>query len=340
MSGPSPSLASKVAFLSQASSYRKAVHRVESIETHMSWVFLAGDFAYKLKKPVCTAYVDFRPLSARRHFCNEELRLNRRLARAIYIGVVPLVLDSAAHLHIGGATTPVDWLIKMHRIPVWRMLDFAIAHQRASEYDAGRVAQALARFHLSLPSEPMTPLAYRDRFSRQIASHRAELCDATYELPPDRIGTLCDAQSDALNCLGVLLDARANAGDLVEGHGDLRPEHVCLLPEIAIIDCLEFSRELRVLDKADEVGYLALECERLGAPRLADALTGAYRMYCADDPPAPLVHFYQSCRATSRAMLALRHLKEEKFRFSPHWRCTASSYLDLALKHAKASHAR
>lgn len=335
-----PSLESKVAFLSQASSYPEPVHRVECIETHMSWVFLAGNFAYKLKKPVKTEFFDFRLLAARHYYCMAELRLNRRLARAIYIDLVPLVLDGANHLRVGGGISVVDWLVKMHRVPVWLMFDFAIAHRSASHADAARIAATLAQFYRTLPAEPMTASAYRSRLGQQIESNRTQLRDGAYALPPARIDTLCDAQSHALRLLGAVLDARAEGGALVEGHGDLRPEHVCLLPEIAIIDCLEFSRELRVLDKADEVGYLALECERLGAPALGHALTTAYCRYSGDQPAAPLVHFYQSCRASKRALLALRHLKEEKFRYSPHWRRTASAYLHLALEHVLACHAR
>lgn len=336
MNNTLPSLESKIAFLSQASSYPEPVHRVDRIETHMSWVFFAGNFAYKLKKPVSTDVVDFRTLAARQYYCKEELRLNRRLAREIYIDLVPLVLDSSRHLQLGGDAAAVDWLIKMRRVPVWLMLDFAIAHHSASARDADRIARALTNFYQTLPAERMAPMAYRSRFTLQIDSHRAELRDASYGFPPARIDMLCDTQSDALRSLGALLDARCEAGDLVEGHGDLRPEHVCLSREIAVIDCLEFSRELRVLDKADEVGYLALECERLGAPAISDALAGAYQQYSGDHPPGPLVHFYQSCRACKRALLAMRHLKEEKFRYSPHWRRTASAYLDLALEHAQA----
>lgn len=335
-----PSLESKIAFLSQASSYPEPVHRVECIETHMSWVFLAGNYAYKLKKPVSTDLFDFRTLRARRYYCEEELRLNRRLARAIYIGLVPLILDLSEHLHVGGEAPAIDWLIKMHRVPASLMLDFAIAHQSASAHDADRIAKVLTNFYQSLPAEPMTTLAYRSRFTQQIESNRAELRDRAYGFAPARIDALCNTQSDALGLLGHLLEARCAQGDLVEGHGDLRPEHVCLLPEIAVIDCLEFSRELRVLDKVDEVGYLALECERLGAPAISAALAGAYQTYSGDRPSLPLVHFYQSCRACKRALLALRHLKEEKFRYSPHWRRLASAYLELSLEHALASHAQ
>lgn len=333
-----PSLASKVAFLSHPGSYATPVHRVDRIETHMSWVFLAGKFAYKLKKPVNNEFVDLRSVAARQHYCMEELRLNRRLAKDIYIGVVPLVLAPSGLLQLGGDARLVDCLIKMHRIPAWLMLDVAIAHQSATVQDAQRIARGLAAFHQALPPERMAPPAYRRRFACAIAAMRVQLREAPYGLAPGRIDTLCDRQCTALGLLGPLLEARCKAGNVVEGHGDLRPEHVCLLPEVAVIDCLEFSRDLRVLDKADEAGYLALECERLGAPALAQALGQAYQACAGDYPPPPLVHFYQSCRASMRALLAARHLREEKFRYSPHWRHLASAYLDLALAHVRAAH--
>lgn len=332
-----PSLEAKVSFLSQAASYSEPLHRVESIETHMSWVFLAGNHAYKLKKPVCTEFADLRKLDMRRYFCGEELRLNRRLAKAIYLGVVPLVLDHAEHLQLGGDGAVVDWLVQMQRIPGWLMLDSAIAHRSACAEDAARIAAALTRFYRTLAPEDMTPLAYRARFHRQLEAGRTALSDPAYAMPAEHIGALFGTLTAALMRHASLLDERIRAQRLLEGHGDLRPEHVCLLPEIAIIDCLEFSRDLRVLDPADEVGYLALEFERLGAPSLAAALMQAYRGNSGDTPPPALVHFYQACRAATRSFLAARHLKEEKFRYSAHWRRTALVYLELALRHARAS---
>jgi aminoglycoside phosphotransferase family enzyme len=328
-----PSLESKVAFLARAESYPGPLHRVDAIETHMSWVFVAGAHVYKLKKPVRNASLDFRTLAARRFYCEEELRLNRRLAAAVYIALVPLTLDKMQHLHLAGPGTPVDWLVKMHRLPARRMLDFAIMHKTASERDAGRIAATLAAFHATIPPEQLSPLAYRERFREQIAANRAGLADAAYRLPPQQVDALCRAQTRVLDTGAALLGARASAGHVVEGHGDLRPEHVCLLPRIAIIDCLEFSRELRVQDTADEVGYLALECERLGAAGIGAALLRDYGRHSGDQPPLLLVHFYQSYRASRRALIALRHVQEEKFRYSPYWRKTALVYLDLAARH-------
>ncbi len=333
---PPPSLASKIAFLSLGGSYGGPVHRVFRIETHLSLVFLAGNVAYKLKKPVKTDVLDFRSLAARRHFCEEELRLNRRLAKSVYLGLVPLTLDASRHLHLGGDGPTVEWLIKMRRLPAWLMLDVAMLGRRAPVEAADRIALTLTRFYAALPAEDMAPADYRERFRLQIEADRVELGTPLYRLPADRIGSLCGAQLAALGAFGNLLDERAAAGQLVEGHGDLRPEHVCLTPQVAIIDCLEFSRALRVIDKADEVGYLALECERQGSARLGDAILASYRHYSGDRPSGALLHFYQSCRASKRAVLAARHLRERQYRLSPHWLRTAASWLVLAREHVDA----
>ena len=120
------------------------------------------------------------------------------------------------------------------------------------------------------------------------------------------------------------------AGRVVEGHGDLRPEHVWLGSPPAIIDCLEFSLALRTLDSADELGFLALECERLGAPELGAALLAQHRELSGDAPPPALVDLYQAMRACVRAGIALWHLKEARYQGSPVWRARATSYLSLA----------
>jgi aminoglycoside phosphotransferase family enzyme len=104
----------------------KLLRGVEAIETHMSWVFLTHDHAYKLKKPVCSSFLDFSTMDARRHYCEEELRLNRRLAAEVYLGIVELTLNSLGHLQLDGSGRAIDWLIKMRRLPMHRMLDYCI----------------------------------------------------------------------------------------------------------------------------------------------------------------------------------------------------------------------
>ncbi|MFL6672672.1 MAG: hypothetical protein ACJ8LG_05185 [Massilia sp.] len=328
-----PGLDAKVAFLREPASYPEPTYRVEALETHMSWVFLLDDLVYKLKKPVWYEQLDFRSVAARHHFCGEELRLNLRLAPDVYLGLVPLTLDRRRHLALAGGGAVVDWLVRMRRLPNERTLDYAIMHHALGGASLLGLAEQLAGFYLKLPAAPIGAETYRARFLRQASAARHELSMPCYELPAEQVLGLHRAQTGALQRLGAELDARVQAGRIVEGHGDLRPEHIYLGAPFAVIDCLEFSRELRIVDIADELSYLALECERLGAAEAGAFLLRAYSMLTGDEPPPQLIHFYQSCRATTRARIAARHLLDEKFRHSPHWIRRARDYLQLAADH-------
>jgi aminoglycoside phosphotransferase family enzyme len=331
-----PGLDAKVAFLRQSDSYPEPTWRVEAIETHMSWVFLTDSYVYKLKRPVRYELLDFRTLRARRFFCQEELRLNRRLAPEVYLGLVPLTTDRRGHLALGGVGDAVDWLVRMRRLPAQLTLDYLLQHGALAEVDLLRLAGRLAAFYFALPAEALSAARYRTRFLRRLMAASRELGQQAYELPQDQVQSLHDAQCAALQRLGPLLDERVAQGHIVEGHGDLRPEHIYLGNPLAIIDCLEFSHELRVADTADELAFLALECERLGSPTAGRALLQAYARFTGDTPAPQLVHFYQSCRALTRAMIAARHLLDEKFRHSPHWWRRACQYLALAHAHIGA----
>ncbi len=326
-------LDAKVAFLRQPTSFPELAYRVEAIETHMSWVFLTNDYAYKLKKPVRQEFLDFRTLEARRYYCDEEVRLNRRLAENVYLGIVALSIDALGHLQLRQDGIIIDWLIKMRRLPMQHMLDFAIANGTASAQDIRRIATRLAAFYRSCIPIKIEPAAYRAAFLRAIDSNMQQLSRPEYQLPIDRIVQLCETQRAVLDSNRDGLDDRIRTGKIVEGHGDLRPEHICVAPEVTIIDCLEFARDLRIVDPADELGFLAMECERLGAAELTTLLLSTYSDISGDHPGMALVHFYQSYRATLRARITIKHLDEEKFRYSPEWRRRANEYLQLAEEH-------
>lgn len=327
-------LEAKLAFLRQPGSYPERVYRVEAIETHLSWVFLTEGHAYKLKKPVNYGMPDFSTLEARRFFCDEEVRLNRRLAPDVYLASVPLAVDADGHLQIAGTGREVDRLVKMRRLPAQRMLDYLIRTGRAGERDLVRVAQRLAAFYRACDPAGIDPAGYRLRFERQIEQCRQGLLAPVCRLPAAAVRRLFLAQREALRRVAPRLDERAQG--IVEGHGDLRAEHVCLEDEPVVIDCLEFSRELRLTDAIDEVAFLALECERFHAPALGACLLKAYGELSGDTAGPALIHFYQSVRAGLRALLAIRHLAEEQFRYSGEWVRRTRQYLDMAARHAAA----
>lgn len=329
----------KLAFLRRPTSFPDPTRRVDTVETHMSWVFLTDDYAYKLKKPVRLAPFDARTLAARRRYCNDEVRLNRRLAPDVYLGVVALRVDAHGRLRLGGDGAVVDWLVQMRRLPARHMLDHALRAGTLHRDDLRRVAAHLAAFYLAAPRLTIDAGAYRAAFARDVDRNRRALVRPVYGLAPGPVRDLCAAQRALLAARPDWFDERVKSHRIVDGHGDLRPEHVCLAPRVAIIDCLEFARAPRIVDPADELGFLALECERLGSPAAALRLLRTYGELTGDRPRAGLVHFYQGFRAGLRARIAIRHLDEEQFRHAPEWRRRAEAYLGLAQRHQASADA-
>lgn len=323
----------KVRFLSQPNAYPEGPSEVEAVETHMSWVFLTDAHVYKLKKPVRYDYLDFSTLEARRLDCEVEVRLNRRLAEDVYLGVIPLTLDAAGCLNLGGEGEAVDWLVKMRRLPADRMLDDLIRKHRVKQAEIIQLVKRLARFYAAVAVEPITPEQYRQRLLARITENMKELSRPEFGLGKALPEELARAQLGFLQTHAEAFDRRVAQGRIIEGHGDLRPEHVCLLPEPVIIDCLEFNREFRILDPADELGYLALESERLGAPEVGKWLLAGYTEASGDAPSRALLHFYQSCRALLRAKLAVWHLRDDGRHSPSEWLATAREYLQLAQRH-------
>jgi aminoglycoside phosphotransferase family enzyme len=300
----------------------------------MSWVFLTERHAYKLKKPVRYDFLDFSTLKARRLDCNEEIRLNRRLAADVYLDVVALTIDSQGKLCLGGAGTPIDWLVKMRRLPSRRMLDQAIKAGAVEGAEIVAVARKLSRFYQNLHPVGIGVLAYRRRLEEDLRFSLKELTQPQYRLPANRVKRIANKQLDFLECHGALFDGRVRAGRIVEAHGDLRAEHVCLEPDPVVIDCLEFKRDFRLLDPADELAFLALDCERLGAAWVRPVLFDTYGEVTGDDVPGGLVAFYGSCRALLRAKIALWHLGERDVRKPTVWPRLARRYLELAEAYA------
>ncbi|HEX5079415.1 MAG TPA: hypothetical protein VFV80_09715, partial [Geminicoccaceae bacterium] len=301
-------LAAKVAFLKDPASYPEGARRVEAIETHMSWVFLTERHAYKLKKPVRAASLDYASLAARGRYCEAEIGLNRPLAGDVYLGTVRLVENAAGGLQLGGEGNLVDWLVKMRRLPAGQRLDVAIAR---GEVDRARLRRALERmtaFYVDSSRLTLEPYEYSSRIEREIDADREVLAQAAHRVSLARTERVVEAQRAFLRERHELIGERAS--HLVEGHGDLRPEHVYLLAEPVIVDRLEFSLDLRIVDPVGELAFLALESERLGDASVGAIALDVYAGGTGDRPPAPLVAFYRSRAACVRARLAIWHLDD------------------------------
>jgi aminoglycoside phosphotransferase family enzyme len=326
-------LEAKLRFLQSASAYPHARQAPECVETHMSWVFLSGDRVYKLKKPVRLPVLDFSTLDRREFFCREELRLNARLAPDVYLGLLALQTSAAGWslVHDGeqqADATTVDWLVLMRRLPVQRMLAALLAEGTVAGGDIDALNQLLGTFYRRASSVQVSPEIYVERLRHEYAVSRKLLLMARFELH----GAACalDAFAGALSANASSLRARAAGGHLVEGHGDLRPEHICLIEEPVVIDCLEFNTTLRQVDPFDEIAFLALECEIAGAPWIGAQLITGLERALGESPPTGVMTVYTAHRALLRARLSIAHLLDQVVRTPQRWPAQAQRYIDHA----------
>jgi aminoglycoside phosphotransferase family enzyme len=327
------SLAEKVALLSRAEAYQHPVAEVALRETHMSWVFLAGDRVYKLKKPVRFPYLDFSTLERREAACRAEVSLNRRLAPDVYIRVAPLTLSAGA-LSIDGPGVVADWLVVMRRLDERWDLDRVLREERLERLQLDRVAARLVRFYRRARPVYISSGAHLAEWVRSLAANRHVLSNPRFGLSQALIVRIDRVQRRFLAERRAMLAARVERRRIVDGHGDLRPEHVWLDHEVRIIDCLEFNARLRAVDPFDEVAFLDLECERLGSAWAGRRLSTRIARGLDEHLAPELYHFYRSYRATLRARLAIAHLHEARPRTPEKWPRLARTYLEIAARDA------
>jgi aminoglycoside phosphotransferase family enzyme/predicted kinase len=293
----------------RAEFYPEHPARVEFRQTHISWVFLAGGTVYKVKKPVRFSFLDASALERRRFFCNEEVRLNSVLAPDVYLGVVPIV-STAAGLRLGStardAARAVEYAVKMRRLAEDRMLDRMVADGRADAGLIAKIAGTVARFHEQCSRAHAWHYGSAAALWRAIFANLAESERfADYTATRGELSAIDGYFRQFIAANWERINQRARGGRVVEGHGDLRCEHVAVEDgRISIIDCVEFSERLRYADVASEVAFLAMDLDRLGAPELADELVIAYGSQARDDQLAEFVNFYKCHRAAIRAKVA------------------------------------
>jgi aminoglycoside phosphotransferase family enzyme/predicted kinase len=280
------------------------------LQTHISVVFLAGDEVYKLKKPVRFSFLDYSTLAQRHHYCQEEVRINHRLAPTIYLGVVP-VLRIGHDYRVREAVnmqdaTVVDYLVRMRRLPPERTLEALLAEGRVGKPGIHALATRLVHFHrtaatteAALYGAPQVVWqALADNFSETASFVGHTISEKQYRVIQDFSQRFFAEQQD--------LFLRRIAQDRVrEGHGDLRCEHVYFLDQgIQIIDAIEFSPRLRTCDVASELAFLAMDMELRGEPALAAELIHAYAALAVDPELLQLLPFYQCYRAYVRGKVA------------------------------------
>jgi uncharacterized protein len=293
----------------------------------MSWVFLAGDRAYKLKKPVRFPYLDFSNLSRREAACRAELRLNRRLASDVYLDVLPLTA-TARGLVIGGDGSIADWLVVMRRLDEAQTLESHILEHRIEQWQLDQLIVALVRFYRRAGRVFLSPAAHLRDWRQGLSDNRRVLLDPRLGLPSGLVRRVASIQERFLSHHGKTLAARARS--IVDGHGDMRPEHIWLGDPVRIIDCLEFNSRLRAGDPFDEIAFLSLECIRLGAAWVGQYIRRGIARGLRDGISEELFLFYRCNRAMLRARLAIAHLMEPNPRTPEKWPHLARTYLAIA----------
>jgi uncharacterized protein len=324
-----PTVAEKVEFLSRPSTHSLAIKDVLVRETHMSWVFLAGERVYKLKKPVRFPYLDFSTLALREAACRAELQLNRRLAPDVYLGVLPLVA-TAQGLSLGGSGTIVDWLVVMRRLDEGATLEHQIQSGRVEAWQLDRLAATLVHFYRRAIPVPHHAMRYLSDWRRNLSYNQHVLLDPRLRCPAGLVRQVDGVQREFLNRRHQVLEKRFRERRIIDGHGDLRPEHIWLGDPVKIIDCLEFNPRLRAVDPVDEIAFLSLECERLGAAWVGEHIKRRVLYGLHERQSEELFLFYRCYRATLRARLTIAHLFEHNPRTPDKWPRLARAYLRMA----------
>jgi aminoglycoside phosphotransferase family enzyme len=324
--GSEPSAAEKVAAVAEM--LRDSTGAPAEVrETSMAWVFLTPALAYKMKKPIRRNSIDFTSLDLRHDACAGEVRLNRRLAADVYLGLSRLARDRDGTLALDGPGATLEWLVRMRRLSDAGFLDRRIEAGTITEADIDAVAERLARFHRTRRAEHPPAESYLGRYRENIGETRDLLGEPPFAQAAPRLARLTALLARVLDEEPALLLTRLHAGRVVEGHGDLRPEHVWLGPPIRVIDCLELARLFRLLDPFEEYATLAMECAALGADRVGPRLRAVACRRLDDDPGDRLWAFYTAYRATFRARQALAHLLDPAPRTPGKWPPQAERYL-------------
>ena len=279
---------------------------VEHLETHISHVFLVGEHAYKTKKPLNLGFLDFSTLAQRRHFCDEELRINRRLAPDLYLAVVPIT-GTAAAPRVEGEGAPIEYAVKMRRFPQEGLLEHVLERGELNPGHVDDLAAQVAQFHGSLPpAEPGTAFGSAGSIiapALQNFDQLAPLLAAADEVALlQRLRQWTEAQSRVLT---PLFEQRQRAGFVRECHGDLHLANMVLIDgKVRIFDAIEFNPALRWIDLMNEVAFVAMDLAVRGREDLGARFLNAYLEASGDYEGVRVLRYYVVYRALVRAKIA------------------------------------
>jgi len=284
--------------------YPHPVDRVEVLETHISWVFLAGEFAYKVKKPVRLPFLDFSSLSERYYYCREEVRLNRRTAPQVYLDVVPIGGEPP---RIGESSPLADYAVRMRRFPQQALLERLAEEGRLEPGHVDLLADEVARFHCAVAiASDRDDYGLPDRVCVPALRNFEDIAQLQ---PPPGMGPALEALRDwtRLECHDLERNfVQRKAGGFVrECHGDLHLANVVMVDGRPLLfDCVEFSAVMRWTDVMNDVAFLLMDLVHHGQPRLAWRFLDRYLETTGDYGGLAVLRFYAVYRAMVRAKIA------------------------------------
>jgi aminoglycoside phosphotransferase family enzyme/predicted kinase len=276
------------------------------IETHISWVLLTGEYAYKIKKPVDFGFLDFSTLQRRRHFCQEELRLNRRFAEMLYVDVVAITRDRGA-ARIGGDGEVIEYAVRMRQFPSEMQLDRLLASGQMLSDELAQFGEELARVHAALPQcDASSAFGTAAAVLAPVRENFAQIRQSRFAaISKDVVGELEAWSERAHAALAAVFEQRRRDGYVRECHGDLHLSNLVRLGDATrAFDCIEFSESLRWIDVISDAAFLVMDCAVRARSDLAFTFLDAYLERTGDYQGGALLGFYLVYRSMVRAKVA------------------------------------
>ncbi len=296
-----PQLPEMVQALLDPKAYPGASQGVEMVQTQMSFVFVAGDYVYKVKKPVNLGYLDYTTLEKRHFYCQREVELNQRLCPDTYLGVVPITRNRNG-IFVEGRGEVIEYAVKMRHLPQEAMLNALLAKNQVSVAMVTRVAQRLVEFHQKAETNA-TISAFGDFDT--ITENTEENFTQTEKyigntISQERYRHIKDYTRNFIEKNVLLFRKRLADGRIRDCHGDLYADQICFTDSICIYDCIEFNDRFRYCDVASEIAFLAMDLDHYGRADLSRGFIDAYVTFSRDRELLRLLSFYKCYRAYVR----------------------------------------
>lgn len=311
---------------------------VELIQTHISYVFIAGDFVYKIKKPLKFDFLDFTSLEKRKLFCEEELILNRRLAPDTYLDVVAISRDDQGNITLGKGVEIIEYAVRMKKLPADRMLKTLLSKGMADEKTMDAVARKIAVFHQQARTDKnideMGGIENIRHNNEENFIETKKYINNT--IPGYQYKFIREYVNKFLVEKETFLEKRVIDHKIRDCHGDLHLDHICINDEITIFDCIEFNERFRCGDVAEDVAFLTMDIDFNGYPRHAESFVKSYIKYSGDKDLPVLLNFYCCYYAYVRGKVTSFRLNQKEISSSERMEVkkTAQRYFDLAYTYA------